>query len=101
MADLQPERGRRVAVDLFFRTLADTHGSKSAAIVLSGADSDGALGIKRIKERGGLTIAQEPDEAEHNSMPRAAIQTGHDRLGAADRPDAGAAAGILPDRANG
>ena len=76
VADLHPERGRRVAVDLFFRTLADTHGSRSAAIVLSGADSDGALGIKRIKERGGLTIAQEPDEAEHNSMPRAAIQTG-------------------------
>jgi two-component system CheB/CheR fusion protein len=76
VADLQPGRGRRVAVDLFFRTLADTHGPKSAAIVLSGADSDGALGIKRVKERGGLTIAQEPDEAEHNSMPRAAIQTG-------------------------
>ncbi len=74
--DLHPERGRRVAVDLFFRTLADTHGSRSAAIVLSGADSDGALGIKRIKERGGLTIAQEPDEAEHHSMPLAAIQTG-------------------------
>jgi two-component system CheB/CheR fusion protein len=76
VADLQPERGRRVAVDLFFRTLADSHGSRSAAIVLSGADSDGALGIKRVKERGGLTIAQEPDEAEHSSMPRAAIQTG-------------------------
>ena len=76
VSDLQSERGRRVAVDLFFRTLADTHGPNSAAIVLSGADSDGALGIKRIKERGGLTIAQEPDEAEHSSMPRAAIQTG-------------------------
>ncbi len=74
--DLHSERGRRVAVDLFFRTLADSHGSRSAAIVLSGADSDGALGIKRIKERGGLTIAQEPDEAEHSSMPRASIQTG-------------------------
>ena len=76
VTDLLPERGRRVAVDLFFRTLADTHGPKSAAIVLSGADSDGTLGIKRIKERGGLTIAQEPDEAEHGSMPRSAIQTG-------------------------
>jgi two-component system CheB/CheR fusion protein len=76
VSELQPERGRRVAVDLFFRTLADSHGSRSAAIVLSGADSDGALGIKRIKERGGLTIAQEPDEAEHSSMPRASIQTG-------------------------
>ena len=74
--DLQPERGRRVAVDLFFRTLADTHGPHAAAIVLSGADGDGAIGIKRIKERGGLTIAQDPDEAEHAGMPRAAIDTG-------------------------
>ncbi len=72
----QDERGRRVAVDLFFRTLADTHGPHSAAIVLSGADGDGALGLKRIKERGGLTIAQDPNEAEHSSMPRAAIATG-------------------------
>ena len=70
------ERGRRVAVDLFFRTLADTHGPHAAAIVLSGADGDGAIGIKRIKERGGLTIAQDPDEAEHAGMPRSAIATG-------------------------
>ena len=65
-----------MAVDLFFRTLADTHGPHAAAIVLSGADGDGAIGIKRIKERGGLTIAQDPDEAEHASMPRSAIATG-------------------------
>ena len=56
--------------------MADTHGPHSAAIVLSGADGDGAIGIKRIKERGGLTIAQDPDEAEHAGMPRAAIATG-------------------------
>jgi two-component system CheB/CheR fusion protein len=73
---ITPERGRRVAVDLFFRTLADTHGARATAIVLSGADGDGAIGIKRVKERGGLTIAQDPDEAEHASMPRAAIATG-------------------------
>ena len=76
LADLPTERGQRVAVDLFFRTLADTHGPHAAAIVLSGADGDGAIGIKRIKERGGLTIAQDPDEAEHPGMPRAAIDTG-------------------------
>ena len=68
--------GKRVAVDVFFRTLADTHGPRSVAIVLSGADGDGAIGIKRIKERGGLTIAQDPDEAEHSGMPRSAIATG-------------------------
>ena len=74
--DISPDRGRRVAVDLFFRTLADTHGPNAAAIVLSGADGDGAIGIKRIKERGGLTIAQDPGEAEHSGMPRSAIATG-------------------------
>ncbi len=75
LTPLEPEHGKRVAVDLFFRSLADTHGPHAAAIVLSGADSDGAIGIKRVKERGGLTVAQDPAEAEHDSMPRAAIAT--------------------------
>jgi two-component system, chemotaxis family, CheB/CheR fusion protein len=74
--DLDHARGKRVAVDLFFRSLADTHGPHGAAIVFSGADSDGAVGIKRIKERGGLTVVQDPDEAESSGMPRAAIDTG-------------------------
>jgi len=73
---MEEERGKRVAVDIFFRTLADTHGPHATAIVLSGADGDGALGIKRIKERGGLTIAQDPDEAEYAVMPRSAMDTG-------------------------
>jgi two-component system, chemotaxis family, CheB/CheR fusion protein len=76
LSDLPRERGRRVPVDLFFRALADTHGPHSVAIVLSGVDGDGALGIKRIKERGGLTIAQEPTQAQHSGMPEAAIGTG-------------------------
>ncbi|MGB8167924.1 MAG: chemotaxis protein CheB [Chthoniobacteraceae bacterium] len=76
LIDFQAERGKRTTIDLFFRTLADTHGPHSTAIVLSGADSDGTVGIKRVKERGGLTIAQDPEEAEHGSMPRSAINTG-------------------------
>jgi two-component system CheB/CheR fusion protein len=76
LTPLERDRGKRVAVDLLFRTLADSQGPNSVAIVLSGADGDGAIGIKRIKERGGLTVAQDPDEAEHPSMPRAAIDTG-------------------------
>ena len=74
--DLRHENGKRAAVDIFFRTLADTHGSRSAAIVLSGADGDGTIGIKRIKEKGGLTVAQSPSEAEYDEMPRSAIATG-------------------------
>lgn len=76
LTELENERGRRTAVDLFLRSLADTHGPHASAIILSGADGDGAIGIKRIKERGGLTIAQDPAEAEHSGMPRSAIETG-------------------------
>ena len=76
LGDLRRSRSGRAAVDLFYRSLADTHGPHAVAVVLSGADSDGAVGLKRIKERGGLTIAQDPDEAEHGGMPRAAIATG-------------------------
>ena len=43
LSDLLPGRGRRITVDLFFRTLADTHGTQATAIVLSGADGDGAM----------------------------------------------------------
>jgi len=76
LSKLESEKGKRVTVDLFFRSLGDTHGPHATAIILSGGDSDGAIGIKRIKERGGLTIAQEPNEAEHHSMPQSAIATG-------------------------
>ena len=76
LSELGTRSGKHVAVDMFFRTLADAHGPHAAAIVLSGADGDGANGIKRIKERGGLCVAQTPDEAEHDGMPRAAIATG-------------------------
>jgi two-component system CheB/CheR fusion protein len=67
---------RHLPVDMFFRTLADTHGPHAMAVVLSGADGDGVLGIKRVKERGGLTIAQDPQEAAQGGMPQAAIATG-------------------------
>ncbi len=72
----QQAAGKRLAIDLFFRTLAATYGVHGIAIVLSGSDGDGAIGIKHVKEQGGLTIAQEPTEAEFDSMPRQAIKTG-------------------------
>ncbi len=76
LRELENNFGTRVAVDLFFRALAASHRSRAVAVVLSGLDSDGAMGIKRIKEHGGVTIAQDPDEAEQEGMPRSAIQTG-------------------------
>ena len=75
LSELPPMTGRRVSIDLLLRTLAESAGANSAAVILSGADGDGALGLKRVKERGGLTIAQDPNQAEHSSMPRAAIAT--------------------------
>ncbi|HET8748174.1 MAG TPA: chemotaxis protein CheB, partial [Ramlibacter sp.] len=75
LTDGEPEHGRMV-IDLFLRSMADTHGSLAAAVVLSGPGADGAIGIKRVKERGGLTVAQDPDEAALDAMPRAAIGTG-------------------------
>ena len=68
--ELPHEYGKRAAVDIFFRSLADTHGGRSIAIVLSGVDGDVAIGIKRIKEKGGITVAQEPREAQYKGMPR-------------------------------
>ncbi|AWN16616.1 chemotaxis protein CheB [Salinisphaera sp. LB1] len=62
-------------IDRFFRKLAEARGSEAIGIILSGSGSDGALGIKAIKASGGLTMAQNPDNAEHDGMPRAAIQT--------------------------
>jgi two-component system, chemotaxis family, CheB/CheR fusion protein len=87
---LPHEYGKRSAVDIFFQTLAETHRSRSAAIVLSGVDGDGALGIKRIKEVGGITVAQKPEEAQHDGMPRSAIETG--MVGVTDRRNATAIA---------
>ena len=76
LAQLQRENGKRVAVDLFFRALAESQEARAICVVLSGTDSDGSIGLKRVKERGGLTIAQEPDEAQYDEMPRNAIETG-------------------------
>ncbi len=76
LTDLPPEYGKRSAADIFSHALAETHRSRSTAIVLSGADGDGASGIKRIKEVGGITIAQKPEEAQHEGMARSAIETG-------------------------
>ena len=67
---------RRAPVDFFLRTLADTQGAGAACVILSGTGSDGSSGLRRVKEHGGLTIAQDPGEAEHGEMPARAIGTG-------------------------
>ncbi len=74
-AEFDEPRWQRAPIDLFFRSLAAQHGD-DFAIVLSGAGSDGAIGIKAIKEAGGIILVQAPNEAEYASMPRSAIATG-------------------------
>jgi two-component system CheB/CheR fusion protein len=71
-------RRTRKPIDIFFSSLAIELGELSAGIILSGGDSDGTLGIKSIKERGGLTLAQVGDGfgPHHPDMPHNAISTG-------------------------
>lgn len=68
--------GKQSSIDLFFRTLGETHEQNAVGIVLSGMGSDGTNGLKRIKEHNGLAFAQDPKDAEHDSMPRHAINSG-------------------------
>ena len=75
-AELPAGGGRHLPADLFFRTLADSHGPHATAVVLSGPDGDGTIGIKRVKERGGLTIVQDPRESAEGGMAQTALATG-------------------------
>jgi two-component system CheB/CheR fusion protein len=72
----QRSRGARVAIDRFFRTLADAYGASAVGIVLSGTGEDGTLGLKKIKEANGFAIVQDPADAQHDQMPRSAMATG-------------------------
>ncbi|RQR46163.1 MULTISPECIES: CheR family methyltransferase [unclassified Burkholderia] len=72
---LSSAEGAALSIDHFFRTLADAHDSRAIGIVLSGTGSDGAAGLSRIKEAGGITLAQTPDDAEYAEMPQHAIST--------------------------
>ena len=69
-------RGRRSPIDRFFRSLAEDLEDEAVAILLSGTGTDGALGLKAVKERGGFTLVQAPETARYDSMPRSAILTG-------------------------
>ncbi|HNY11414.1 MAG TPA: chemotaxis protein CheB, partial [Candidatus Wallbacteria bacterium] len=67
--------GLSLPIDFFFRSLADERQEKSIGIVLSGMGSDGSLGLRAIKEKGGITLAQEPSDAKFPAMPQSAIDT--------------------------
>ena len=69
-------RGHRAPINAFFRSLAGDQKENAVCVILSGSGSDGTLGLKSIKETGGLAIVQEPPTAKYDSMPRNAILTG-------------------------
>jgi two-component system CheB/CheR fusion protein len=68
-------RGLRLPIDFFLRALADDQGGASVAVILSGMGTDGTLGLKAVKERGGVVLVQEPTTAKFDSMPRSAVGT--------------------------
>jgi two-component system CheB/CheR fusion protein len=76
LSELEGLRAQRAPIDHFFRTLAATHDGNAVGVVLTGTGSDGTLGIKDIKAKGGLVIVQDPNDAEYDGMPQNAIATG-------------------------
>jgi two-component system, chemotaxis family, CheB/CheR fusion protein len=75
---LRPLRdlARQHPIDILFRTLARDRGASAIAVVLSGAGTDGSLGIRSIKEEGGITFVQDPASAGQPSMPQSALDSG-------------------------
>ena len=66
-----------MVIDTFFRSLGMDQKNHAIGIVLSGADSDGASGLKAIKGDGGIALVQAPETAQHSSMPRMSIAADH------------------------
>jgi len=66
----------RPAIDVLFESASDVYRDRLACIVLTGANKDGTSGAKRIKENGGIVIAQDPETAEVETMPKSVIDAG-------------------------
>jgi two-component system CheB/CheR fusion protein len=76
LSEIKRIEERRSPVDIFFRTLAESKNSHAICVVLSGTGPNGSMGMKRVKEMGGICIVQDPKEAEYSDMPRNSIATG-------------------------
>lgn len=69
----EPVNHSRPGIDLSFFTAANAYRNKLVGIILSGANKDGAQGLQKVKQQGGYTIVQDPDECQVNAMTRAAL----------------------------
>ena len=69
-------RGLRLPIDIFLRSLAQDQNERSVGVVLSGMGSDGTLGLRSVKEKGGLALVQDPTTAKFDGMPRSAVDSG-------------------------
>ena len=69
-------RGLSLPIDYLFRSVADDRQERAIGVILSGMGADGTLGLKAIKEKGGMVFAQEPASAKFDGMPKSAISTG-------------------------
>ncbi len=69
-------QGLHLPIDFFFRSLADDQQDRSVAVILSGMGSDGTLGLRAIKEKGGGTFVQDPASAKFDGMPKSAVGAG-------------------------
>ena len=76
LAAPEQPRGLRLPVDVLFESLARELQEQAIGVVLSGMGSDGTAGLRAIKAKSGLTLAQDPDSAQFDSMPRSAIEAG-------------------------
>jgi two-component system, chemotaxis family, protein-glutamate methylesterase/glutaminase len=69
-----PVHFSRPSIDVLMESAADAYGASLAGILLTGANFDGAAGLAKIRQRGGLTVVQDPVEAQARTMPEAAIR---------------------------
>jgi len=76
LREFEEPHGQRTPIDQFFRSMAASGHSNPIAVILSGGGTDGSVGVKDVKAVGGLILVQHPEDAEYDSMPRAALSTG-------------------------